>query len=150
MALFMKYRSLSVGPWTCMKATHIPFIFVLLESVTVVQIVWEVDVTGLFRFQVCAAGGSEWLARALVSFWLIIRALCYWHREYQIIQSMHQYQNIDTHTSLCRYILPVPTSKCQNETENLTCWCEPLLRNWQHTSGCFRNYISVHVVVLKY
>jgi hypothetical protein len=34
-------------------------------------------------------------------------------------------------------ILPIPTSKCQNknEKENLGCWCEPLLTNWQHTSA---------------
>jgi hypothetical protein len=45
----------------------------------------------------------------LVNFWLITRALCYLHRKYKTIQAIHTHENIDTHKSIYRYILPVPT-----------------------------------------
>jgi hypothetical protein len=38
-----------------------------------------------------------------------------------------EYRSIHTHTSIYRYILPVPTYKCGNETESVACWCEPLV-----------------------
>jgi hypothetical protein len=62
-----------------------------------------------------------------VNFWLVTLALPYRHRKYQKIRAIHQYQNIDTHITIYQYILPVPTSKCQNEKENVACWSEPLL-----------------------
>jgi hypothetical protein len=76
--------------------------------------------------QGCTAGGSY---KSLVNFWLIIQTLCYWHSEYQVMLVIHQYQNIDTHTSTYQYILYISTSKCQNknEKENRACWCEFLV-----------------------
>jgi hypothetical protein len=46
--------------------------------------------------------------------------------KYKVIYTIHHYKNIDIHTTVYRYILAVPTSKCQNE--NTTCWCEPLVK----------------------
>jgi hypothetical protein len=88
--------------------------------------------------------GVRWGSREPhVNFRLIIRALCYRHRKYQII---HQYQNIDTHTSIYRYILPVPTSKCQNENEkkNIACWCEPLVNKLAANPWAFRLKFSTN------
>jgi hypothetical protein len=39
-------------------------------------------------------------------------------RKYQIIQTIHQYKNVDTHSTMHPYILPNPTSNFQNKTEN--------------------------------
>jgi len=49
--------------------------------------------------------------------------------------AIHQYLNIDTHTSIYPYILSVPIFKFHNENESVACWCEPFLTNWQHTSA---------------
>lgn len=56
-----------------------------------------------FNYQLsweCAAGGSESSRKLLVNCWLIIRDPSYWHRKYQNIQAMHQYQNINIVTAL--------------------------------------------------
>lgn len=68
----------------------------------------------------------------LVTFWLITRAFCYRHTTYQIIQAIYQYQNIDIHTSMCRYVLLIRTSKHQNTSEkgNVACYCQPLVNKF--------------------
>jgi hypothetical protein len=40
----------------------------------------------------------------------------------------NQYKNIDIYTSMYRYILSFPTSKCQKKNEKI-----PFLTNWRHT-----------------
>jgi hypothetical protein len=83
--------------------------------------------------QILLTGVLQWARRgsseSLVNLWLINRALCYRNRKNQIIQAIDQYQNIDTHAWIYRYILPAPPSKCQNknEKENIACWCETLV-----------------------
>jgi hypothetical protein len=74
-------------------------------------------------------GAQRGSCKPLLNFWLIIQALSYWHRKYQMIQVIHQHQNIDTHTSIYQYILPVHTFKCQNKNkkENIACWHKLLL-----------------------
>jgi hypothetical protein len=54
----------------------------------------------------------------LVSFWLIIWALCCLHKKYQSIWHYTSIKKINTHISTYQYILPASASKCQNENEN--------------------------------
>jgi hypothetical protein len=57
---------------------------------------------------------------------------------------LHQYQNIDTCTSINRYISPVPlrSAKIKKKKKKTGCWCESpvntLAAHWQHTPAGLR------------
>jgi hypothetical protein len=57
-------------------------------------------------------GARRNLREHLGNFWLIIRAIFYRHRKYQIKQAIHQYQNIDTHIDTsCPSLFPNAKTK---------------------------------------
>lgn len=58
------------------------------------------------------------LREPIVTSLFILRILCYRQTNHQITRATDQYHNIDTHALIYKYILPVPTSKCQKENEN--------------------------------
>jgi hypothetical protein len=80
-------------------------------------------------------GARRGLREPLVNYLLIIRAIFYRHRKYQIIQATQKYQNIDVSIRPC-----IDTScsslflYAKTKTKKLA-GARPLLANWQRTLG---------------
>jgi hypothetical protein len=70
--------------WKFAGTQHISLEFLFFVDLTYFPVVHRLELLG---------GSKE----HLVSFWLIIRALCNWHWKYQMIYAIYQYHTISIH-----------------------------------------------------